>query len=197
MLKIGLTGGIGSGKSTVAGIFEVLEIPVYYADKAARDLMNRDPEIRAGITMHFGEAAYRNGILDREFLSSQVFSNEEKLRILNAIVHPVTIRDAEDWMQRQSTPYAVKEAALIFESGGKRYLDYVIGVSAPTERRIERTVKRDHITREEVIRRMNSQMDEDKKMKLCDYLVYNDDIQPVLPQVLELHQKFLNAFNKS
>ena len=197
MLKIGLTGGIGSGKTTVAGIFEVLGIPVYYADEAARQLMNKDPDIRQGMIRNFGTASYRDGILDREFISRQVFDNREKLQILNARVHPVTIRDAINWMGHQTTPYAIKEAALIFESGGKGNLDQVVGVASPLELRIERTMKRDHISRAEVLKRMGSQMDEDKKMSLCDFVIYNDEVHPVLPQVLELHRKLLEyAKNK-
>ncbi len=191
MLKIGLTGGIGSGKSTVARIFEVLDIPVYYSDTAARRLMNEDPVLKQQIIDHFGPDSYRNGMLDRQYLSRQVFNDKQKLSLLNSLVHPATIQDGNRWMQAQTGPYAIKEAALIFESGADQYLDHVIGVYAPEELRIERTMKRDSISREEVLDRMKHQMEEEAKMKLCDFVVYNDEQQALLPQVLNLHQEFI------
>jgi dephospho-CoA kinase len=191
MLKIGLTGGIGSGKTTVAGIFEVLEIPVYYADQAARQLMNNDPVIKMNIIRDFGEESYLEEGLNRPFLSREVFGNPEKLARLNAIVHPVTIEDANRWMRDQTSPYAIKEAALIFETSAKQWLDHVIGVFAPQTLRIERTMNRDQISREEVLKRMKNQLPEEKKMSLCDFVIHNDDLQPVLLQVLALHEKLL------
>ncbi len=191
MMKIGLTGGIGSGKTTVAKIFEVLGIPVYYADDAARRLMNTDPGLKRKIVLLFGEQAYSDGLLDRNYISSQVFENKEKLSALNNLTHPVTIKDADDWMNNQQSPYAIKEAALIFESGAEKKLDLVIGVAAPEEIRIRRTMQRDAVPRDQVIARMKNQLPEEEKMKRCDFLIYNDDAQAVLPQVLELHQKLL------
>jgi dephospho-CoA kinase len=195
-LKIGLTGGIGSGKTTIAGIFEVLGIPVYYADEAAKRLMNEDPELKKKIEENFGRDAYQDGVLNRSFIGSQVFQNKEKLSLLNSLVHPVSIRDANEWMKKQSTPYAIKEAALIFESGVEKYLDYVIGVSAPESLRVQRTMKRDNISRDQVLERVKNQMDEDAKIKLCDFIIYNDEAQPVLPQVLTLHGQLLQLSKK-
>ncbi len=191
MLKIGLTGGIGSGKSIVARIFETLGIPVYYADDAAKRLMNEDEEIKNTITRHFGEESYINGILNRPHISSVVFNDKEKLDLLNAITHPATIRDAEAWMQRQNSPYAIKEAALIFESGSAENLDYVIGVFAPPNIRIKRVMERDGISPDEVRKRMARQLDEEIKMKLCDFVITNNEEQLVIPQVLALHEKFI------
>jgi dephospho-CoA kinase len=188
-LKIGLTGGIGSGKSTVAKVFEVLGIPVYYADEAAKRIMNEDAALRQQIVKHFGPAAYKNNQLDRQYLASMVFNNKTKLELLNSLVHPATIRDGERWMQQQTTPYAIKEAALIFESGTQDQLDYIIGVSAPTPLRILRAMKRDGSTRDQVQARMNRQIQEVIKMRLCDFIVYNDEQQPVIPQVLALHEQ--------
>jgi len=197
MLKIGITGGIGSGKSTVAKVFEVLGIPVYYADDAAKRLMNEDEELKANIQLQFGNEVYANGLLDRKRLAEMVFTSPEKLTRLNALVHPATLQDAERWMQQQHTPYAVKEAALIFESGAHEHLDYVIGVTAPAPIRIQRTMHRDGISREEVIARMNKQMDESIKMKLCDFVIRNNEQEMLLPQVLELHKKLQQlSFNK-
>jgi dephospho-CoA kinase len=191
MLKVGLTGGIGSGKSTVAKIFEVLGIPVYYADDAAKRLMNEDKELKAAITRHFGNESYINDQLNRSYLASVVFNNEEKLSLLNSLTHPATILDASQWMQKQTTPYIIKEAALIFESGSNQHLDYVIGVYAPAPLRIRRTMDRDHITQEEVLKRISRQMNEEDKMKRCDFIIINDEQQMLIPQVLAIHERFL------
>jgi dephospho-CoA kinase len=197
MLKIGITGGIGSGKSTVANIFEVLGIPVYYADDAAKRLMQEDEELKQKIMLQFGNEVYKNGKLDKKYLADIVFTSPEKLAQLNALVHPATLKDADAWMDNQTSPYTLKEAALIFESGAHQHLDYVIGVTAPAPLRIQRTMHRDGITREAVIARMDKQMDEVIKMKLCDFVITNDEQEMLLPQVLVLHETFLSlAANK-
>jgi dephospho-CoA kinase len=194
MLKVGLTGGIGSGKTTVAQIFEVLSIPVYYADPAARDLMNKDPELKKKIIASFGAEVYKNDELDRSYLGSVVFPDTEKLNLLNSIVHPITIRDSENWMKNQKTSYAIKEAALIFEAGLETHLDYVIGVTAPESLRIQRVIERDHIPIEKVLDRLRHQMDEKVKISRCDFVIYNDGIQPLLPQVLAIHEKIMQVW---
>lgn len=191
MLKVGLTGGIGSGKSTVAQLFEVLGIPVYYADEAAKRLMNSDDQLKTAIKNAFGETAYKNDDLDRQYLASVVFNDPYKLELLNSFVHPATIRDAEQWMQKQTTPYIIKEAALLFESGAAGLLDFVIGIDAPMAIRIKRVMDRDRVTKDEVLKRINNQMDENIKLKLCDFVIVNDEQQLLIPQALELHQKLL------
>jgi dephospho-CoA kinase len=197
MLKIGLTGGIGSGKSTVARVFELLGIPVYYADDAAKRLMQEDPLLVASITSIFGTEVYRDGVLDRKYLSAAVFQDREKLDQLNRLVHPATIQDAAEWMKRQQAPYALKEAALIFESGSHKELDYVIGVSAPFSLRTHRAMQRDQVSRETVLSRMKNQIEETVKMKLCDFVIVNDEQQLVLPQVTALHEKLVSlSLNK-
>lgn len=190
-LKIGLTGGIGSGKSTVAKVFELLHIPVYYADAASKRLYHTDKELMANLKKHFGEDIYTNEQLNRTKLASIVFSDKGKLELLNSLVHPPTIKDAEAWLCRQTAPYVVKEAALLFESGSVTGLDYVIGVYAPTHLRIKRVMDRDNITREDVQNRMSKQIAETVKMRLCDYVINNDEQEMVIPQVLHLHQQFL------
>jgi len=192
MLKIGLTGGIGSGKSTVAKVFEVLGIPVYYADDAAKKLMNEDAALKQKIKLQFGESVYDNEQLNKKALADIVFNDPEKLALLNALVHPATLKDVESWMQSQSSPYIIKEAALIFESGAHQNLDYVIGITAPAPLRIQRTMQRDGITREAVVARMDKQMDDTIKMKLCDFVITNDEQEMLLPQVLALHDKLLS-----
>ena len=162
MLVIGLTGGIGSGKSTVSKIFEVLGIPVYYADDASKRLMNEDEELKEKLRSTFGDKTYVDGQLDKAYVAAVVFNDPGKLVLLNSIMHPATIKDAEKWMLHQTTPYAIKEAALIFESGSQEYLDKVIGVYAPVAVRIHRVMQRDNVTREEVLSRMNKQIDEFK-----------------------------------
>jgi dephospho-CoA kinase len=191
MIKVGITGGIGSGKSTVAKVFEVLGIPVYYADDAAKRLMNEDDNLKQKIQALFGEAVYKNGLLDRKQLAAIVFNAPKKLSLLNSVVHPVTIADAEQWMLHQTTPYAIKEAALIFESGAQQQLDYVIGVYAPAPLRIQRSMQRDGITRDEVIARMNKQIDDNIKMRLCNFVITNDEQELLIPQVIALHQKLI------
>jgi len=194
MIKVGLTGGIGSGKSTAAAIFEILGIPVSYADDEAKRLMNEDPELREAISRAFGAEAYTGGALNRKYLASQVFNDPVKLETLNNLVHPVTIREGSHWMRQQAGlghPYAIREAALIFEARGAGHLDFVIGVYAPLALRIHRTIQRDHSSREAVQQRMRNQIDEEIKMKLCDAVIRNDEQEAVIPQVLELHQRLL------
>lgn len=191
MLNVGLTGGIGSGKSTIAKVFEVLGIPVYYADERAKEIMNEDEALKRKIIQLFGNDAYSNNKLNRSFIAEQVFGNATKLSRLNEIVHPATIADAHQWLQQQKSPYAIKEAALIFESGAQEYLDKVIGVYAPTPLRIHRVMQRDNSSREEVMARLDKQLDETIKMRLCDYVITNNDQEMVLPQVLAIHEKLL------
>jgi dephospho-CoA kinase len=188
---IGLTGGIGSGKSTVAGIFSVLGIPVYDADRSAKRLMNENKALKTQILKHFGEAAYENGQLNRKYIAGIVFNNEAKLKLLNSLVHPYTIADAHDWAVRQTSPYVIKEAALMFESASFHYVQRVIGVSAPLPLRIQRVVRRDGLTPEEVRSRIQRQLAENIKLKLCDDVVTNNEQELLVPQILTLHQKLL------
>ena len=191
MLKIGLTGGIGSGKTTVANIFKVLGIPIFDADRVAKDLMENDPHLRAQLVKHFGAIVFEGGHLNRRWLANKVFKDPYELNILNAMVHPITLQIAEDWFLQQNAPYAIKEAALIFEAGAGAGLDYIIGVFAPHHVRIQRVIKRDGFTREEVLDRMDRQIADSIKMKLCDFIIVNDDQQMLVQQVLDLHHKFI------
>lgn len=195
MLKIGLTGGIGSGKTTVAKVFEVLGIPVYKADDEAKRLMVTEPELIANIKEHFSSEAYINGQLNKPYISSIVFNNKEKLNLLNSLVHPYTIEDGKKWMNRQQTPYAIKEAALIFESGSQAEFDLIIGVYAPLSLRIHRTMQRDDADKEKIQERMQNQIKEEIKMKLCDEVLINNEQTLLLPQIIALHEKLLAKAN--
>ncbi|MEP6746387.1 MAG: dephospho-CoA kinase [Bacteroidota bacterium] len=190
-IRVGITGGMGSGKSIVSAIFETLGIPVYQADDAAKRLMNEDEKVKEQLIACFGDVVYVKGALNRSHLAAEVFNDTEKLTLLNSIVHPATIIDGEKWMQQQISPYAIKEAAIIFESGSQKYLDYIIGVYAPVTLRIYRSMKRSNLSREEVTARMNQQMDDAIKMKLCDIVITNDEQQALIPQVLKVHQTII------
>lgn len=191
MLKVGITGGIGSGKSIVCQVFHTLGIPVFNADLAARELVNTDPALIQAIKRLFGPDIYINGKLDRQEVSAIVFKEPVKLKQLNALVHPATIAYGKAWMEKQTTPYVIKEAAIFFESGSYKDMNVMIGVFAPKELRIQRAIQREGMSLEKVRERMASQMDEEEKMKRCDYVIINDGVYPVIPRVNELHQLLL------
>jgi dephospho-CoA kinase len=196
MLKIGLTGGIGSGKTTVAHIFEVLGVPVYYADNAAKRLMNEDENLKEQIISYFGEKSYVDGKLNRKYLSSEVFSDIEKTKRINAIIHPATIADTDKWMQKQTAPYAIKEAALIFEANAENHLDLIIGVKTPLALRIKRVMQRDNISEDDVQARIEKQMNEAEKMSRCDFVISNNEKDLLIPQVVALNEKLLQNIER-
>lgn len=191
MLKVGITGGIGSGKSTVCQVFETLGIPVLYADQSARYLMEHDAALIDGIKALFGAGIYNSGKLDRKQVAGMVFNQPALLDQLNNLVHPAVVRYTEAWIAKQTSPYVIKEAAIFFESGTNKGIDIMVGISAPLELRIQRAIQRDNISREKVQERIASQMDEAEKMKLCDFIIINDEMQAIIPQVLQLHSLFL------
>ena len=192
MIKVGITGCIGSGKSTVSNIFKVLGIPVFDADTAAKQLMQENESLKQNLQKEFGNDVYVNGQLNRKYLAEIVFKDTYKLEKLNAIVHPVAIEAGLQWAAKQTTAYIVKEAALLFEAGSGFNLDYIIGVFAPQNLRIKRVMDRDAISKEEVVARIDKQIDETIKMKLCDFVIVNDEQQMVIPQVLKLHEYFIS-----
>lgn len=197
MLKVGITGNIGGGKTTVSKIFEVLGIPVFYADDAARSVMMNDAVLISSLKETFGNDAYfDDGTLNRKYIASIVFNNKTELEKLNAIVHPAVFRAFNTWVAGiKDVPYVLKEAALLFESTSYKMCDLTIMVTAPLEMRIDRVMKRDGLTRAEVESRDARQFPEDKKVQLADYLIRNDDTQMVIPQVLKLHDVFLSMSN--
>ncbi|MEZ5016302.1 MAG: dephospho-CoA kinase [Flavipsychrobacter sp.] len=191
MLKVGITGGIGSGKSVVCQVFNTLGIPAFNADNAAKYLMEHDPTLVSNIKTLFGEEVYIEDKLNRQLLSSIVFNNPKLLQQLNALVHPLTIAYGKEWMELQSAPYIIKEAAIFFESGTYKEMDVMIGVTAPEPLRIRRAMNRDNATREKIAQRIAQQMDEQEKMNRCDYIITNDDKTAIIPQVERIHQTLL------
>lgn len=192
MLRVGITGGIGSGKSTCAKIFQLLGIPVYDSDARAKHLMRHSLALKSSITKLFGSAAYEeNGVLNRAFISSQVFSNKNLLQKLNALVHPAVHTDGQNWFTKKTklglSPYALKEAALIYEVAADKHLDAVIVVTAPQELRVERVVKRSKISAEAVRKRIAAQMPEEEKVKAADYVIHNFEPHSLIEQILAIH----------
>lgn len=197
-LKVGITGGIGSGKSYVAKMFQKRGVPYYDADTEAKKLMVEHPEIRKGLIEVFGNGVYgSDGELNRTYLGKLVFEDTKKLEKLNAIVHPIVIQHAEEWADRQTTPYSLKEAALLFESGSYKKLDYVILVVAPEELKIQRVMDRDGISKKEVLDRMDKQMSDREKEKLADFIIINDEKEPLAEQVEKLHALLISKSQQS
>ncbi len=193
MMKIGITGGIGSGKTTVCKIFEVLGIPIYYADDRAKELIQTEPGLIKFIKKLFGDDVYdAEGLLDKKRVASVVFNFPEILEQYNKIVHPAVFKDAEKWMSRHTQyEYVIKEAALLFESGSYKNLDKIICVTAPIDVRIERVKLRDHVTEEQVRARMQNQWSEEEKIVLSDFVIHNDGATPLIRQVLAIHEKIM------
>lgn len=190
MLSIGLTGGIGSGKSIVAQIFKTLGIPVLDADALAKKIMQEDESVSIKIKEAFGSDAYNKEGLNRPFIANIVFKDPFQLQVLNAIVHPATIDAGKKWVAQQNAPYTIKEAALFFESGSAEEMDLIIGVYAPDALRIKRVMHRDQLSRAQVLERMQHQISQTIKMKLCDKVILNDEQSLLVPQVLALHKEF-------
>ncbi len=197
MFRVGLTGGIGSGKSLICSILEKLGVSVYYADAEARSLMDNDPALKVKIVELFGEQAYSGGSLDRQYLAGRLFGDAELLASMNTVVHPAVREDFKRWADLQKgVPYVVEEAAILFESGAHREMDHTVLVYAPEEVRIGRVMERDGCDRESVLRRMGHQWSEEELKKLADHVIVNDGQQMLLPQVIELHNKLLTGNNQ-
>lgn len=189
MFKVGVTGGIGSGKSVVCRIFELLGVPVYDADARAKYLMTGDAELKKNIKKAFGEEAYlHNGELNRSFLAENVFSNPDKLQQLNHLVHPAVGRDFQQWSNNQTAKYVVKEAALLVETGSYKTLDKLIVVTAPEKVRISRVLMRDeHRDLQQIRSIIQNQYPESEKAKCANYLVNNDESHLIFPQIFKIH----------
>ena len=188
MLTVGITGGIGSGKSTICRIFEVMEVPVFNADAEARRIQNEDPNIRSSMISLFGNEVYNDDGLNRKLVAELVFNNKLLLDQLNKIIHPATLVAFEKWKQDYSSNhYVIKEAALLFEAGATDGLTAIIGVAAPISLRIQRVMQRDACSKIEVEQRMRHQISDTIKLKLCDWVIDNNDQDLIIPQVLKIH----------
>lgn len=192
-LQIGITGGIGSGKSTICRIFKVLGVPVYDADLRARQLMEHDQMLIESIRQTFGAAAYKkDGTLDRIFMANAVFGNQEALTQLNALVHPRVRLDYEAWSSAQLARYVLREAALLYESGSYTTVEKMIVVTSPHDLRIKRVLLRDkHRSHKDIEAIIANQLSDEEKSKRADYIIQNDERHLVIPQVLALHQQFM------
>lgn len=193
MLKVGLTGGIGSGKTTVAEIFYSFGIPVYNSDERAKYLMENDPSLRVTIIEYFGEESYRSEGLNRLYLSKEVFSDKSKLQKLNSLVHPVVSKDFAGWCKNQSAPFVVKEAAILIESGAHKGLDKIIIVTASENTRMDRVMDRDDVKASEVRDRINNQMADSERLKYADFIIDNDGRQMLIPQVKEVFNRLTDS----
>ncbi|RYG20193.1 MAG: dephospho-CoA kinase [Chitinophagaceae bacterium] len=192
MLKIGITGGIGSGKTTVCRVFEVLGVPVFYADAAAKRAMTSDPILVEGVRKTFGEQSYhQDGTLHNAYIAAIVFNNKNELEKLNALVHPAVFKAFDQWVSTKATPYVLKEAALLFESGSYQQCDKNILVTAPLNLKLERVMQRDHVNEAQVLARMDKQFSDERKAEMADYFISNTPSDSIILQVLNLHDKFL------
>lgn len=191
MRIVGLTGGIGSGKTTVAKMFSTLGVPVYIADIRARELTNTSKEIKEKITRLFGKKAYQNGLLNRPFIANQVFEDPLLLEALNAIIHPAVGSDFKQWCADQHSPYVIKEAAILFESGSYKQCDEVILITADLGQRIQRIMKRDGAKQEDIMARMANQWSDEKKSELADIIIENNDLESTRAQVAVVHEQIL------
>lgn len=192
MLKIGITGGIGAGKTTVCKVFEQLGIPVFYADKAAKLAMINDQTLIEGVKETFGTASYHpDGRLNNAHIANIVFNEKKELDKLNALVHPAVFKAFEEWVKTKSVPYVLKEAALLFESGSYKQCNKNILVTSSMPFRIARVMQRDNVTEEQVRARMDKQFTDEKKIAMADYFISNSPTDSIILQVLDLHEKFL------
>jgi len=193
MLKIGITGGIGSGKSTVCKIFLILGIPVFHADQRAKVIIDNNQEIRDEIIREFGPKSFVDGIYNTGYISEIVFNKKEKLQKLNFIIHPFVAKDFLQWTKAyENVKYILEEAAILFESGADQFLDYVIVVNAPLALRIRRIMIRDGISEEMVLKRMKNQFPADNILSLADWIIENDEKHLILPQILSIHDQLIS-----
>ena len=193
MLAVGITGGIGSGKTLVCDVFRTLNVPVYHADPQARRIMEEDPDIHDRLIERFGGEVYSGGALNRTYLAARIFENEKERDFVNSLVHPAVHKDFLNWKKDHGdAAYVIEEAALLFESGAYKELDATIVVTAPVKIRLDRIMKRDKMMHNEIAARMSTQIKPEEAVKMADYVIINDDKTFVLPQVLEIHQKIMS-----
>lgn len=191
-MKLGVTGGIGSGKTTVCKVFKALGIPVFSTDPEAREIMNSDPEIRGKINYLTGKDLYSGGSLDRQELASLIFNDSSLLEKVNSIVHPAVSANFMKWVKLQTAPYVIMEAAILFESGASKFMDKIASVVAPEEERINRVIMRNNLTRQQVIDRIRNQKTDEERIRLSDYVIYNSENDMILPAIMKIHEEILS-----
>jgi len=194
-MKLGVTGGIGSGKTSVCRVFNILGIPVFSADPEAQKIMNRDEKIVKEINKIAGRNLYKDGFLNRMELASLIFNNANLLAEVNALVHPVVFSNFERWADEQTSPYSIMEAAILFESGASRLVDRVVTVVAPMEERLARVMRGKKLSREQIMDRIKNQMDDESRIKLSDYVVHNSENDMIIPAILKIHEDLLSHLN--
>ena len=192
MKKIGLTGGIGVGKTFVTAIFERMGYSIFSSDYVAKKIMKTSSEIKDIVVRYFGDEIYKDGFLQKEKLAKIIFSDPNKLNILNKLVHPFVELEFNKWCDKQNSVFVIKETAILFESGTNKNLDNVICVTAPLELRIERVMQRDKCTKESVMERINNQMSQDKKEQLSDFVILNDEKSKLLPQIINISKQLVD-----
>ncbi|MDO5970184.1 dephospho-CoA kinase [Flavivirga aquimarina] len=191
MIIVGLTGGIGSGKTTVAKQFEELGIPVYIADVEAKNLMHKSKIIKRKLIQLFGDKAYVDNKLNKRFIADVIFNDKGYLQKMNEIVHPRVAKHFEKWVLKQDAPYVIKEVAILFENGGHKACDYVITVTAPKDLRIKRLLNRDNTTKDKIQAIMKNQWTDEEKIKYSDYVIDNIDLEVTKNQVINIHKDLL------
>lgn len=191
LMKLGITGGIGSGKTSVCRVFNVLGIPVFSADPEAQMIMNEDEEVRKAINEIAGRNIYPGGILDRMALASLIFNDQESLKKVNDLVHPMVFGNFISWAEKQTTPYVIMEAAILFESGASKLVDRVATIIAPVEERISRVTFRNRLTREQVMERIRNQMTDEERIKRSDYVINNSENAMIIPVILRIHEDII------
>ncbi len=194
--RLGITGGIGSGKTTVCRIFRVLGVPVFVADTVARELMQDDQAIREELNSIAGKDLYISGPLDRKELARLIFNRPDLLKRVNAAVHPAVLRNFEAWASGKETPYVIMESAILFEAGADALLDRVVTISAPVEERISRVMGRNDLSREEVIGRINNQLEDEEREEQSYYVINNSDNEMIIPEILKIHEDMLRLSGK-
>jgi len=193
--KLGITGGIGSGKTSVCKVFNVLGIPFFSADPEAKEIMDNDNSIIQRINSVAGRNLYTSGSLDRMALADLIFNDNSLLEKVNSIVHPIVFDHFTKWEKEQEAPYVIFEAAILIESGASKLVDKIATVVAPVEERIERVIRRNSLSREQIIERMRNQLDDDSRIKVSDYVIYNSEDDMIIPAVLKIHEDFLKFNN--
>ena len=194
-MKLGVTGGIGSGKTSVWRVLGVLGIPVFSADPEAQIIMNTDRSVINSINDIAGRDLYTDGRLNKEELASLIFHDPGLLKKVNSLVHPVVLEHFREWADMQTTPYVIMEAAILFESGASKLVDRVATVVAPVEERIYRVIVRNKLTREQVTDRIKNQMDDEEKIRLSDYVINNSENEMIIPVILSIHEDILTHLN--